>query len=252
MIEDVSSKTIAVVGSANYMSKFDFGHEIDSHDIVVRINKGIDIISKESYEKFGSKSDILYHHLLEDPRSSNGPKFGFIEPEKWKKAGVKTVFCLPNSSYEGIATGNYLTDLVNIENVKKLQSVIPLKMVDFNFYNFISRNTKCKPNTGIIAICHLLSMNPKKLSLFGFSFLLDGWIKEYREGIEQLEENLVNKLTIDQIADKALHSKRHKQENQWEFIKSLYSQNRDLIFPDAHMKKILEMKNFNQKEYFSL
>lgn len=249
---DIQNKTVALVGSAKYLKNFKFGNEIDSHDVVVRINKGIDIIGPDMKEIVGKKTNVLYHHLLEDPEGSCGPKFGFINPEKWKKAGVENVFCLPSSNMNGLATGNQLSNLVNIQNVEKLNKALSLQMIDYNFYNFLSRQIKCKPNTGIVAIFHMFSMNPKKISLYGFSFLLDGWIEEYRKGIENLKENYEKNLSISQIEENALNSKRHIQKNQWEFIKSLYIQNKDLIFPDAHMKKILEMKSFNQKEYFSL
>ena len=114
------NKTVALVGSAGYLSDYSFGKEIDNHDIVVRVNKGVDIVNNTSFLKLGSKTDVLYHHLLEDPKESNGPKFGFINPEKWKKMGVKNVFCLPSSSFEGIATCNQLSNLVNISNIKKI------------------------------------------------------------------------------------------------------------------------------------
>ena len=107
----VNGKSVAVVASAKYLSNFNFGDEIDSHDIVIRINKGIDIVNKNSKKFIGAKTDILYHCLLEDPENSTGPKFGFIDPIKWEKAGVKSVVCLPNSNMAGVATGNHLSPL---------------------------------------------------------------------------------------------------------------------------------------------
>lgn len=242
----LKDKSVALVGSAKYLSDFSFGKEIDDHDVVVRINKGIDILDEKSFKLFGRKTDILYHCLLEDPKDTNGPKFGFIEPVRWKGMGVKNVFCLPNSNMLGQATGNHLSSLVNVDNIKKIQDHLTLSIVDYRFYNSIAASIECKPNTGIVALCHLLSMSPKKLSVYGFSFLLDGWIKEYRSGIEKLEENIKRNLTIEQISENSLNSKRHNQKNQWEFVKNINNQYSNFS-PDPYMEKILLMSDFKKE-----
>ena len=41
MIEFLKNKSVALVGPAKYLSCSNYGVEIDSHDVVVRINRGI-------------------------------------------------------------------------------------------------------------------------------------------------------------------------------------------------------------------
>lgn len=242
-----NGKSIALVGSAKYLSNFSFGSQIDSHDIVVRINKGIDILNESTFNKFGSRTDILYHCLLEDISDTNGSKFGFIEPIKWRQAGTQLIICLPESDINGICLSNCLSNLVKKESIKKIQNEITLEMMDYNLYNDLSYKIGCKPNTGIAAIYHILCQNPKKLSVYGFSFLLDGWIKEYRDGIQNLPESLENGLTtIESWEEKCLNSKRHIQKNQWEFVKKI-NENFDNFFPDHYMNKILSMKDFKKE-----
>lgn len=253
MIESmISGKSVAIVGSAKYLSNFEFGKEIDEHDIVVRINKGIDIISTDTQKSLGSRSDILYHCLLEDDPNTGGPKFGFIEPEKWKNFGTKLVVCLPHSDMNGICQGNYLSSQIKKESINSILGKIELQMVEYKLYNQISSNVRCKPNTGIVALYHLLSASPKKLSVYGFSFLLDGWVKDYHDGIQNLPESLAGNLTtIELWEEKCLNSTRHIQKNQWEFVKELHNNFKN-FFPDPYMKKILQMNEFNRENFLNI
>ena len=52
----IHNKTIALVGPAKYMENTNLGSEIDNHDVVIRINRGIEL---NNTEHIGSKSDIL-------------------------------------------------------------------------------------------------------------------------------------------------------------------------------------------------
>ena len=242
------NKTVALVASAKYLDRFRFGSDIDSHDIVVRVNKGIDVLNNDTSYKYGSRADVLYHCMLEDPPESNGPKFGFIDVNKWIEKGVKNIFCLPESDMKGSCRGNFLSPAVNTESIKRVKkSAISLEIVDFQLYNQLSEYTRCKPNTGIVALYHILSANPKKLSTYGFSFLLDGWVKEYREGIQNLQESIdKNWNTIEEWEIRCLNSKRHIQKNQWKFVKSVNNQY-SIFSPDPYMEKILLMSDFKKE-----
>ena len=165
-------KVVSIVGSAGYLEHHDFGENIDSSDIVVRLNKGANGLNETNKKTLGSKVDVLYHCLLEDPENSNGANMGFILPELWKDSGVSLVYCLPSSNYQGIAEGNHLHDLVSVDSVDRLSKMIEVEMVDYQFYNEVSSRVNCKPNTGIVALMHLLGCQPKLMKVFGFSFLL--------------------------------------------------------------------------------
>ena len=65
----IKGKTVALVGPAEYLMGSNYGKEIDKHDVVVRVNRGIELI--EVYENdVGKKSDILYSCLIEKPANA--------------------------------------------------------------------------------------------------------------------------------------------------------------------------------------
>jgi hypothetical protein len=69
----LKGKRIIMVGPAPYLEGKKMGKEIDSYDIVVRINHGI-LLSKNNPEDYGSRTDVLYvnqkmrlHYQLDYP-----------------------------------------------------------------------------------------------------------------------------------------------------------------------------------------
>jgi hypothetical protein len=92
-----------------------------------------------------------------------------------------------------------------------------------------------------MAIYDILRMNPKELSIFGFSFYLDGFIKGVKEGII----NQQNK-TEPEFADQCFNSKRHVQKNMWKFAKETLTNN-PKIRMDKVLEKILNLKSLDRK-----
>ena len=68
----LNGKTVAIVGPAQYMTGLGLGKEIDSFDVVVRLNRSCESIRNYSKD-IGSKTDILYSCLIEKPANA-GPK----------------------------------------------------------------------------------------------------------------------------------------------------------------------------------
>ena len=64
MKTEMREKSVALVGPALYMAGIGLGNEIDSHDIVIRLNRGMESVSKYS-EDVGTRTDILYSCLIE-------------------------------------------------------------------------------------------------------------------------------------------------------------------------------------------
>ena len=226
---------------------------IDASDIVVRINKGVNILNEDNAKYLGQRADLLYHCLLEDPPGSNGAQMGFITPSHWADKGIKHIFCLPGSSFEGVATGNSFHNLVSMRSVQQIEKCLPMSMIDSEIYNNASSLVQCKPTTGFLSIFHLLNMLGNahgKIKVFGFSFMLDGWFDEYRAGIENLPENQ-NKRTYEQIMEKHFTSKRHKQKNHWLCCKNLFLKDKRFE-PDLMLTKILNMDDFSKKEFSKL
>jgi len=53
----LSGKRVALIGPAEYLTKLDTGKYIDSFDIVVRVNRGTEVIDKY-FNSIGKRTDI--------------------------------------------------------------------------------------------------------------------------------------------------------------------------------------------------
>ena len=89
-------------------------------------------------------------------------------------------------------------------------------------------------------------MNPKKLSIYGFSFYLDGFVSGVKSGIVE-EQNK----SEEEFADQCFNSKRHVQKNMWKFAKDTLLQNKK-VFLDPELKKILGLPSLDKSLYESL
>ena len=64
MKEWFDNKSIAIIGNAKSLFNKNYGSEIDSHDIVIRINKGIEVCIQPQYLKsHGKKIDVWTFNL---------------------------------------------------------------------------------------------------------------------------------------------------------------------------------------------
>jgi hypothetical protein len=230
----IKNKKVAIVGPAKYLMESSYGKEIDSHDVVVRINRSIETCDK--FEKdVGKKSDIIYNCLIEKPENA-----GIINIDYFVQKGIQYVCIPPSSSMQGYATGNNLSNSINTKTFKKLSERFQTRIIDYKLNNEIAKEIKCRPNTGFLAIYDLLSMNPKQLSIYGFSFYLDGFISGSKSGIENYNE--------DDFANKCFNSKRHVQKNLWQYaVKTLL--NNDIVKLDDYLYFILNMRSFSKEEF---
>ena len=78
-LDFLSGKKVALVGPAEYLTKLNTGEYIDSFDVVVRVNRGTEVIDKY-FNSIGKRTDILYNCLIKSP--DNG---GDIKVEEYKK-----------------------------------------------------------------------------------------------------------------------------------------------------------------------
>lgn len=231
----IKGKTVAIVGPAKYMIGKNLGKEIDSHDIVVRINRSIESCL-EFGKDIGRRTDILYSCMIEKPENA-----GKIDVQNLINKNIKFVCIPPKSSFEGVAVNNdMITDYANEEKYKELKSKISTRIISATLNNVIAKEVKCRPNTGYLAIYDLLEHMPKKLSIYGFSFYLDGFITGSKSGIKSMNEN--------EYANKCFDSKRHIQKNLWQFAKNSLLKDK-LINCDSTLKSILKMNNFSKEEF---
>ena len=234
----IEGKSIALVGPAAYLQGSKYGKKIDNHDTVVRINRGVELVDKYE-EDIGKQTDILYSCLIE--KAANAGK---VNGKRLKeKYGVKYLCAPPESTFDGIATKSKFHHMVNDNTVKEILRHIPVRIVDHGLHTDLAKKVKCRPNTGFLAIYDLLQQNPKELSIYGFSFYLDGFMPGCKEGIIQ-EKNKTEK----EFANDCFNSKRHIQKNLWRYAKDTLLEN-ELVHLDPYLKMILSMNQFSTEQF---
>lgn len=231
----IKGKTVAIVGPAQYMMKSNLGKEIDDHDIVVRINRSIEGCEKYSKD-IGNRTDVLYSCMIEKPENGGKVSVDFLKSKK-----IKFVCVPPNSTMKGIAKNpSQISEYANYEKYSKIKKEIGARIISSDLNNEVARNVNCRPNTGYLAIFDLLAQDPKKLSIYGFSFYLDGFVEGTKQGISSMTEA--------EYANKCFNSKRHVQGNLWKYAKESLVQNK-IVFLDNVLQKILSMDTFSKEDF---
>jgi hypothetical protein len=146
------NKKVALVGNAQSLLSQQKGTDIDSHDIVCRINLGPNLCGTESH---GNKTDVLF----------------FSMPE-WATADDK----LP-SDVTKIHTGHCFNPC--FMTGEERQNFTPSVKTDYFFpeekFNLLKKQIgytrhKTWPSTGATAFYMCLEANPAELNLYGFDF----------------------------------------------------------------------------------
>ena len=244
-LELIKGKSVAIVGPAAYMKDSELGEEIDAHDLVVRINRSIET-TKQYPKDVGTKCQILYSCLIET--AQNAGKINVHELRD--DYGVEFVVAPPESDIKGVSRQTNLHYMVNKETVSNLMSLMPLRVVEASFHTALAEHVDCRPNTGFMAIYDLMQQQLKSLSVYGFSFYLDGFIPGCKSGI--VEEK---GMTEEEFATAAMNSKRHVQINMWNFAKktifpgSVLKPYEEGIYLDPTLRKILSMQEFSRQEF---
>lgn len=237
----IKDKTVAIVGPAKYLTNSKYGEDINNHDVVVRLNRGYELVEGSSTD-IGDRTDILYSCLIE--RAGNAGKI--VPTELKEKFNIKMIVAPPHSDYKGRANQTVLHELVDRKKVEEILKLMPVRVVDHHFHNFLAEKVQCKPNTGFMAIYDLLRYKPKSLSVYGFSFYLDGFMDGCKTGVQQEED-----LSEQQFSDKCFNSKRHIQANMWQFAKSTLLDKQQIIL-DKTLSKILKMPKLDKGLFESI
>ena len=225
----LKNKTVALVGPASYLSEFEFGNKINSKDVVVRINRGMELV-EENKKHIGNRTDILYNCLIEHP--DNG---GVINIKRLKDENVKWVCTIPYCSYDGKKTSPFLHPSVKLSTVIKLYFQFNLHIYNHKSYSLLNKNLDSRADTGFAAIFDLLKYDLKELYITGFSFYLDSFFQGYKKGCQRNEEV---------FSKECFKSARHNQNNQWEYLKNNISNPR--ITFDPVLREILNMNKLDR------
>ena len=144
MKEWFEGKSVALIG--NSMSIFDkkYGAEIDSHDVVVRLNKAAMLYSNmDSTKSHGKRTDVWIFWNTSEYKNHF---------PKWPN--VKKMHAGHQARFDA--------------NTKHCNFVYPMKP---NYENLRKKSgTHNNPTTGLIAIDWIMYCNPKSLDIYGFDW----------------------------------------------------------------------------------
>jgi hypothetical protein len=144
MKEWFEGKTVALIGNAMSLFEKTYGEEIDSHDVVVRLNKAAMLYDRMSAEKsHGRKTNVWIFWNTSEYKSH------FLKYPKVKKmhAGHQARFDA---------------------NTKHVDFVYPMKP-NYEMLRKKAGNHN-NPTTGLIAIDWIMFCKPKCLSIYGFDW----------------------------------------------------------------------------------
>lgn len=214
-------KRVAIVGGADSVLKEKLGEYIDGFDIVVRINKGVEIIESQ-YEYAGKKTDVLFHSFCEAPSHLGGTP---ITPELWKVHNVKKI--LYARTYR-LGRNNCLDFLTFLNNSKR-----KIKFSQLPDDLYLKNLAAVQPNgneatVGFSAINTVISCQPKELYITGITFFKTPHNTAYRSISEEVMDNAMKV------------EKHHDVDAEYQYVKKLYIQHQDIIKPDSTLKEIFK------------
>ena len=226
-------KSVALVGPASYLTDLSLGTTIDSYDVVVRVNRGIELIDKYG-DHTGRRTDILYNCLIEHP--DNGGKIDIKFLKNHKVSWISTV---PGSGPDGLCESNKLHGMVKVRTFLKIRMNFRCHVMDWRDYGELNKTVGCRANTGFAAIFDLLNHGVGSLFITGFSFYLDSFMSGYKNGCERDEE---------EFAFECFNSKRHLQATQWSYLKGALERF-DNIAMDPVFRVIMGLNSLSKTEY---
>lgn len=212
-------KRVAIVGGADSVLNKKNGAYIDDFDVVVRINRGVELIKKQQ-EYVGARTDVLFHSFYDNPKEIG---WSPITGDLWNEYQVKHVVYSKN--YRAVRQGiydlllfvrktrgnNQFADLPKDLHTANMQAVAPYR-----------------PTTGFITLNTVFNCQPKELFVTGITFFQTAHNANYRtEEIEEFEKGFRTSLTS------------HNPKREYEYFKELYQKNRDIIKPDEILLKLL-------------
>ena len=148
---DFNNKKVAIVGSSGHLLERNYANLIDSHDIIIRFN----FARVEGYEKYVGKKTthrIVNHHVFMGTTSKD--RFPGADPN-----------FIPNLQNQDIILVKPLGG--NLKGRSPNNDVYWVEDETWYEYKRLLHNKK-DPSAGFIGIILVLSISPKKISLFGF------------------------------------------------------------------------------------
>ena len=183
--EYLKDKRVILVGPAPYILNQKMYDLIDSYDVVVRINRGLQMPDKNP-DDFGSRTDVYYHCMSDHPE--NGGPFDYELMQKQKVKHLRAAY--PPLRKGGDNSFNNVGTIKDYQKFRKHfnshKTGITFTHLDKNFYLGIEKKMGSRPNSGICAILDILECDVKELYITGITFFKGGYCSEYRSSIDNV------------------------------------------------------------------
>jgi hypothetical protein len=179
MLDWFNNKTIAIVGNSESLFSKNQGLEIDSHDVVCRINRGISIIDKSHQ---GLRTDIwaygIFKHIEDIYEMFKGPKTIHLSPKKRR------------TRVEGFKLKQW-------EHHSYTDFYLPISQIEELYFKF----NYDRISSGLLLLNYIDSCNPKFINLYGFDWKITStWyfhefktVHKWEEEKKFVQKNFLNK-----------------------------------------------------------
>ena len=166
----LENKKVILVGPASSMENSELGEFIDSHDVVVRINRGFLFTNPPDSKDFGTRTDILYHCLSSQYVGQKSPYTGDVNPDPNMIIANKVK--IVSGAYPA---GEFMYSASIIHNIKHLLNYdqINLRRLPSEPYFSVKNHLDCHMTSGFSALNDLLRSDLKTLNIVGLEFYRD-------------------------------------------------------------------------------
>ena len=167
-----AGKRVIVVGPASTVKQDVLGVDVDSYDVVVRLNKGIELAISDAEGHLGTRTDVLFHNLVESGQRNAGK----IPPELLRHHGVKTVV-FPHWTPIGSKRRVHAKH-------RQLYSLPDLQLVVLHA-DFCSQLRRLlggvPPTVGTSAVLYFLTCELEELAIHGFTYFETPYLSGYND-----------------------------------------------------------------------
>lgn len=232
----VYKKNIAIIGPAKSTMYEENGKYIDSFDLVVRVNKGAQIV-KNNKNFVGSRTDILYNSLDLNPLSG-----GNLNKKDVVSDSIKQI-CCPYPLRERTFNDNIFIPLNNEVSIFENKKI---RFIKEEIYTKVKETTNSRLNTGFGAILDLLSFEISSLYVSGIDFYRSVYHEQYNA--ERDWGTDYRKIEDDLEFKKYDDSDHHNPDRQYLYFKKLLEENKNVIMLDNFMSKIITDPRYDKWE----
>tara|TARA_Y100001958_G_C21239141_1_gene566362 strand:+ start:2686 stop:3504 length:819 start_codon:yes stop_codon:yes gene_type:complete len=206
------NKNVIIVGPAEHVNS---GKFIDSHDVVVRLNRGLKLCEKP--EKYGSKTNVMYfadHHSYDGLTKEDLKKLDFIKFQFPDADNKDYFYPLGPKEYEGYNTIPFSNTILRADK----------SYLDFE------KEIKTRPNTGTFAIWDILRYPIKSLYITGITLNTSNYNEDYYKTIKNFD--------IKKVKNDKIHG-THNLSNMARYYNTLLKNNK--VSYDDNFKKSIKI-----------